>query len=144
MTPILNLYGLAREGASIRDNLVAGLFITVIAWGLIELTGKCPVGSVRHGVYGLFLGTVPKARDPVTYHMIFQSKAMIYTMLAFPTISFVSYGVGYWTAPLLMRLHDVSATEVGMYIGLGNALGGLLGVTLGGIFGDKFKQRHPA
>ncbi|MEC8756051.1 MAG: hypothetical protein VXX72_10520, partial [Pseudomonadota bacterium] len=78
------------------------------------------------------------------YHMIFQSKAMIYTMLAFPTISFVSYGVGYWTAPLLMRLHDVSATEVGMYIGLGNALGGLLGVTLGGIFGDKFKQRHPA
>ena len=71
-----------------------------------------------------------KARDPVTYHMIFQSKAMVYTMLAFPTISFVTYGVGYWTAPLLMRIHDVSATEVGMYIGLGNALGGLLGVTL--------------
>ena len=81
-------------------------------------------------------------RDPVTYHMIFQSKAMIYTMLAFSTISFVSYR--YWTAPLLMRLHDVSATEVGMYIGLGNAVGGLLGVTLGGIFGDKFKQLYPA
>ncbi len=146
MTPILNLYGLAREGASIRDNLVAGLFITVIAWGLIELTGNVPQWvALGIGVYVVYSWVQSlKARDPVTYHMIFQSKAMIYTMLAFPTISFVSYGVGYWTAPLLMRLHDVSATEVGMYIGLGNALGGLLGVTLGGIFGDKFKQRHPA
>ena len=39
-------------------------------------------------------------------------------------------------------MHDTSATEVGMYIGLGNALGGLIGVTLGGILGDKFKARH--
>ena len=67
---------------------------------------------------------------------------MVYTMLAFPTI-FVTYGVGYWTAPLLMRIHDVSATEVGMYIGLGNALGGLLGVTLGESSATN-KQWHPA
>ena len=85
-----------------------------------------------------------KARDEATFAMIFRSKAMIYTMIAFPTISFVTYGVGYWTAPLLLRLHDVSATEVGMYIGLGNALGGLLGVTLGGIAGDWLKNKHPA
>ena len=52
--------------------------------------------------------------------------------------------LAHWTAPLLLRLHDVSATEVGMYIGLGSALGGLLGVTLGGIVGDKLKKKHPA
>ena len=69
---------------------------------------------------------------------------MIYTMIAFPTISFVTYGVGYWTAPLLLRLHEVSATQVGMYIGLGSAAGGLLGVTLGGIIGDWAKSKHPA
>ena len=39
-------------------------------------------------------------------------------------------------------MHDTTATEVGMYIGLGNALGGLIGVTLGGILGDMFKRRH--
>jgi len=146
MIPLFNLYGLARDGASIKDNLVAALIITLIAWGLILLTDNVPQWvALGIGIYVVYSWVQSlKARDPVTYHMIFQSKAMIYTMLAFPTISFVTYGVGYWTAPLLMRLHDVSATEVGMYIGLGNALGGLLGVTLGGIFGDKFKQRHPA
>ena len=50
----------------------------------------------------------------------------------------------YKRQPLLLRLHETSATEVGMYIGLGSAIGGLLGVTLGGYFGDKFKDKHPA
>ena len=45
---------------------------------------------------------------------------------------------------MLMRIHETSATEVGMYIGLGNALGGLIGVTLGGVIGDWAKQKHPA
>ena len=146
MIPIFNLYGLARDGASLRDNFVAAALIALVAWGLILLTDNVPQWvALAIGIYVVYSWVQSlKARDPVTYHMIFQSKAMVYTMLAFPTISFVTYGVGYWTAPLLMRIHDVSATEVGMYIGLGNALGGLLGVTLGGIFGDKFKQRHPA
>ena len=146
MIPIFNLYGLARDGASLKDNFVAAVLIALVAWGLILLTDNVPQWvALGIGIYVVYSWVQSlKARDPVTYHMIFQSKAMVYTMLAFPTISFVTYGVGYWTAPLLMRIHDVSATEVGMYIGLGNALGGLLGVTLGGIFGDKFKQRHPA
>ena len=146
MIPIINLYGLARDGASLRDNFVAAVLIALVAWGLILLTDNVPQWvALGIGIYVVYSWVQSlKARDPVTYHMIFQSKAMVYTMLAFPTISFVTYGVGYWTAPLLMRLHDVSATEVGMYIGLGSALGGLLGVTLGGILGDKFKQRHPA
>ncbi|MAD07384.1 MAG: MFS transporter [Gammaproteobacteria bacterium] len=146
MIPIFNLYGLARDGASLKDNFVAAVVIALVAWCLILLTDNVPQWvALGIGIYVVYSWVQSlKARDPVTYHMIFQSKAMVYTMLAFPTISFVTYGVGYWTAPLLMRLHDVSATEVGMYIGLGNALGGLLGVTLGGIFGDKFKQRHPA
>jgi hypothetical protein len=65
-------------------------------------------------------------------------------MIAFPTISFVTYGVGFWTAPLLLRLHDTTPAEVGMYIGLGSAVGGMLGVTLGGVIADWFKRRHPA
>jgi hypothetical protein len=69
---------------------------------------------------------------------------MIYTMIAFPTISFVTYGVSFWTPPLLMRLHDTTAGEVGMWVGLGNAAGGLLGVTLGGYFADYFKSKTPS
>ena len=63
---------------------------------------------------------------------------------AFPSIAFVTYGVGYWTAPLLLRLHDTSPGEVGMYIGLGSAVGGLIGVTMGGVTADWAKRKHPA
>ena len=45
---------------------------------------------------------------------------------------------------MLLRLHDTSPAEVGMYIGLGSAAGGLIGVTLGGIIGDWAKSKHPA
>ena len=144
--PILNLLDLRRVGASIPRNLLGGVAIAFVATVLIWLTGSVAQWiALGLGVYATFSWAQSlKARDPATFAMIFGSKAMIYTMIAFPTIAFVTYGVGYWTAPLLLRLHDTSATEVGMYIGLGNALGGLIGVTLGGVFGDWAKQKHPA
>jgi MFS family permease len=79
------------------------------------------------------------ARDTPTYRMMFGSKALVYTTLAFPTIAFVTYGTSFWTAPFLMRVHDASASDVGTYVGIGNAIGGLLGVVCGGILGDRLK-----
>jgi hypothetical protein len=76
--------------------------------------------------------------------MIFKSKAMVYAMMAFALIAFVIYGVGYWAAPLLLRLHDTSQGEVGMYIGLRSAAGGLIGVTMGGVTADWAKRKHAA
>lgn len=144
--PILNLITLKRVGASIPNNLMAALAIFLVCWFLAYITNNI-VQWVALGI-GVYVvvswAQALKARDNATFAMIFKSKAMVYTMIAFPTISFVTYGVGYWTAPMLMRLHDVSATEVGMYIGLGSALGGLLGVTMGGILGDWLKNKHPA
>ncbi|NKB98612.1 MAG: MFS transporter [Pseudomonadales bacterium] len=144
--PIFNLVPLHRVGASIPVNLSAAAAIALVSYGLMVVTDNIPQWiALGIGIYVVVSWAQSlKARDNATFSMIFKSKAMIYTMIAFPTISFVTYGVGYWTAPLLLRLHDVSATEVGMYIGLGSALGGLLGVTLGGILGDKLKSKHPA
>ncbi len=146
MLPIVNLVELRRVGASIPINMLAAAVITVVGAILAIVTNNIPQWlALGVGVYVTFSWAQSlKARDPATYHMIFKSKAMVYTMIAFPTIAFVTYGVGYWTAPLLLRLHDTSATEVGMYIGLGSAAGGMLGVTLGGIIGDWAKTRHPA
>ncbi len=144
--PVFNLVQLHRVGASLKANLAAAVILFFICWGLAIVTNNYPQWiALGIGVYVVISWAQSlKARDEATFAMIFRSKAMIYTMIAFPTISFVTYGVGYWTAPLLLRLHDVSATEVGMYIGLGNAAGGLLGVTLGGIAGDWLKNKHPA
>ncbi len=144
--PIFNLILLKRQGASLRANAAAAAVISLVCWGLMVLTDNIPQWvALGIGVYIVFSWAQSlKARDNATFQMIFKTKAMVYTMIAFPTISFVTYGVGYWTAPLLLRVHDTSASEVGMYIGLGNALGGLIGVTLGGVLGDRFKAWHGA
>jgi MFS family permease len=144
MFPLFNLPGLHRHGASVPANLLGGAAIALCAWGLILVTGSFKQWlALGFGVYVVFSWAQSlKVRDPATYGMIFGSKAMIYTMIAFPTLSFVTYGVGFWTAPLLLRMHDTNAAEVGMYIGLGSAVGGFLGVTMGGILGDRFKLRH--
>lgn len=146
MLPLFNLPALKRDGASLTKNAAAAIAIAAAAWLLIYLTGSIAQWvAIGIGVYVVFSWVQSiEVRDPATYAMIFGSKAMMYTMIAFPTISFVTYGVGFWTAPLLLRLHDTTAAEVGMYIGLGSAIGGWLGVTLGGTLGDYLKLRYPA
>ena len=146
MLPLVNLVGLRRTGASIPINLIAAAVIALVSVLLYYLTDNVAQWlALGTGVYVTFSWAQSlKARDPATYEMIFKSKAMVYTMIAFPTISFVTYGVGFWTAPLLLRMHDTNPAEVGLYIGLGSALGGLIGVTLGGMLADRFKRRHPA
>jgi len=146
MLPLFNLPGLKKAGASLPRNALAAVVIALVSTGLVYLTDNVPQWvAIGIGFYVVFSWAQSlAARDPATFAMIFRSKAMIFTMLAFPTISFVTYGVGFWTAPLLLRLHETSATEVGIYIGLGSAIGGWMGVTLGGWLGDVLKRRHPA
>ena len=146
MLPIINLFGLKKLGASLPKNLLAGGVIALVAYALVLVTGNIPQWvAIGLGVYVTVSWVQAlRARDPATYAMMFKSKGLIYTLVAFPSIAFVTYGIGYWTAPLMLRLHDTNAAEVGMYIGLGAAVGGLIGVTLGGVIGDWAKTKHPA
>ena len=144
--PPFNLYGLRNHPKSLRNNLIAALVFCVVAWGLILLTGSVAQWiTTAVGVYATFSWVQSlKIRDPATFEMMFRSKSFIYTMLAFPSMAFVGYGAGFWIPPLLMRIHDVSAAEIGLYIGLGAAAGGFLGITLGGMLADYLKQKIPS
>lgn len=52
-----------------------------------------------------------------------------------------SQGLSAWLAPFLMRVHDVSATEAGLLIGLPAGLMGGLGALFGGVFTDWLVKR---
>ena len=144
--PPFNIVAIVRTGASLRFNLLALAGIAVVSALLITLTGSVAQWvATGIGVYvTVSWAQSLKSRDPATFGMIFGSKAMIYTMIAFPTIAFVAYGVGFWTAPFLMRAHGATATEVGIWLGLGGAAGGFLGVTIGGIAADWLKTKYPS
>lgn len=143
--PPLTLYSVRRHGGSVPYNLLAGLGIALGAWGLIVLTGSVVQWiALGAGAYITFSWAQSLAgRDPATFQMMFRSRALIYTTLAFPTISFLTYGASFWTVPYLIRNFEVSASEVGIYVGLGNAVGGLIGVTAGGVLADWLKVRTP-
>ncbi len=144
--PPFNLLGIRKNPVVLRNNLLGGGVIAFAAWGLVLLTGSIAQWvTTGFGVYVTFSWIQSlKIRDPVTYAMMFKSKAFIYTMLAFPTTAFVGYGAGFWIPPLLLRLHDVGAAEVGLYLGMGAAAGGFLGITAGGFLADYLKRKFPS
>ena len=146
VVPPFNLLGLRTHPKVLRKNLIIATGIALGAWFLIWLTGSVAQWvTTGFGVWVTVTWTQSlKIRDYATHQMMFGSKAFIYTMLAFPTTAFIGYGAGFWIPPLLLRVHDIGAAEVGLYIGLGSALGGFLGITLGGMLADKLKQRIPS
>lgn len=146
--PPLTLIGLMRCGASARligANLGFAALMAVGAYVLITLLGSPAQWiALGVGVYATFSwGQTLKLRDRPTFAMIFGSKAMRYLTLGFPCIAFVTYGLGFWGAPFFIRVHGASASQVGTILGLSAALGGWMGVTLGGVLADRLKQKTP-
>lgn len=141
--PPFTIWSVHKHGASVSKNLMAAFLLAAVAWLLAELTG-----NVLQWVALAIAGYVTVSwmqglsrRDKASFQMMFHSKALVFTTLAFPTIAFVSYGTSFWTAPFLIRVHGVSALDVGWYVGIGNAIGGLIGVVMGGVIGDRLKLK---
>lgn len=143
--PPFNLLTFKDDHRRLIINLLAGCGFVLAAYLLILLTGSVEQWiATGFGIYITFTWAQSlKSRDPATFAMMFRSKAFIYTMLAFPLTAFVGYGAGFWIPPLLLRIYDVSVVEVGLYLGMGAAAGGFIGITAGGFLADYLKQKLP-
>ena len=96
------------------------------------------------GVYSAFSWIQGlRLRDAPTFALIFGTPALLFAGFGFAFIAFVTYGIGFWGAPFFIRRHGVTASEVGTYLGLAAALGGWIGVTLGGVVSDALRRRTP-
>ena len=142
--PPFTVLSIHRAGASVPTNLAVAALLALAAWGLVALTGSVAQWTALALAAYIAFSWVQglRARDPGTHAMMFGSRALIYTTIAFPTISFVTYGTSFWTAPFLQRVHEATAADVGILVGIGNAAGGLLGVVLGGFLADRLKARY--
>lgn len=146
MIPVVNLIRIYRNGPGIRaviTNLVVLVSICSLVYLLILGTGNLAQWiALGFGVYVAFSWSQNlRYSDAATFHMMFGSRTFVLAVCGFPFLSFIAYGLSFWGPPYMQRAFAVTASEAGTVMGLCIALGGWLGVTLGGFLGDWFRQR---
>lgn len=144
--PGLSLFTLYRAGGmrAVLENLlalviIAGLFYlfytlmpTALQWLALGAGVYITVSWVQY----------LRLNDPACFAMMFKSKAFVLASIGFPSISFVTYGLGFWSAPFMQRVHGESISDAGLYLGLGSAVGGFIGIVLGGFLADIWKAKN--
>jgi MFS family permease len=144
--PPFALIGLARRGGARPAllNLVVGGAIALVAYALIQWLGSPSQWiALGIGVYIAFSWVQNlELRDPAAFQMIFRCPTIRCVFVAFPCVAFVTYGLGFWSVPYMLRVHDVEAGELGRTIGVIAAIGGFLGVVGGSVLSDRLKQRR--
>ncbi|MFN2426640.1 MAG: MFS transporter, partial [Candidatus Binatia bacterium] len=143
--PPLTAWTAMREGgsAALARNLAGAAVVTVIAWMLTIWSGDAAQwGALAIGSYAAFSWTQSlERRSPEAAEVIFGTATLRWAGLGFGFLSFTGYAVGYWAAPYFMRVHAVSASEVGFVVGGVAAAAGWLGVTAGGALADAWRAR---
>ena len=145
--PPFTLIGASKRGASaLAINLAVALIIAGAAWQLIRLTGDLPQWTAMGiGIYAVFSWTTAlSVRDKPAYALIWGTPCFIAIVIGYSLISFVSYASNFWAAPYAIRELGATTAQAGLILGSMGALGGFLGVILGGRLADKLRQTNKA
>lgn len=146
VVPPFTAIAAARRGAgALVVNLGAAALFVAMAWIMGSLTGNYQQwGAVALGYYAVFSWAVSlRHRDRPTFSLIWGSPAFLYTILGYGMVAFASYSVAFWAAPYAERVLGASKSVLGFWIGGGGALGGFLGVIIGGRVSDWLRERNP-
>ncbi|MBD3648473.1 MAG: MFS transporter [Pseudomonadales bacterium] len=146
MLPPFNWMKMRAMGGGLKEfaiNMAGATVIAAIAYWAILRTGSTAQWlALGVGVYAAFSWSQSLLlRDKATFEMIFKCRTIMFAVIGFPSMAFVTYGLGFWGPPFFLRVHGASAGESGTILGLSAAIGGWAGVTLGGVLADRFRQR---
>jgi MFS family permease len=145
--PPFTLIGAWRRGhKAFAINCLFAAFFAGMAIVLIKVTGKVPQWTaVGIGFYAVFSwATALRSRDKPTFALIWGTPTFLLVALGYGLIAFVAYGLSLWAAPYAERVLLESKAAIGWYIGGGAALGGFLGVVLGGQLADHLLKSNPS
>jgi MFS family permease len=142
---LLNLL-LVRAGARVVAlNLAAAAAIAAAAFLLTHAVGT-PAQWIALGI-GLYAAVswaqALALRDRPAAALILQTPTLRSAALGFSFLAFTGYGIGFWLAPFLVRVHGASEAQVGLFLGGTSAVAGWMGVTLGGLLADRWQRVRP-
>ncbi|WP_291134112.1 MFS transporter [Erythrobacter sp.] len=120
---------------------IVALLSSLLGIALPEVTDQWLLLAI--GYYAVFCwASALRVRDYPTFALTWGSPAFLCTILGYGTVAFMAYSASYWGAPYAERTFvDVSKSELGFLLGGGGALGGFLGVILGGRMADALLER---
>ena len=147
IVPPFTLFGAWQRGpAALALNLAAAALVALFSWAMIQLTGNLPQWvSVGLGYYAVFSWACTlKARDPATWRLIWGTPAFITTTLGYSLVSLVAWALGFWSAPYAETVLRLDKQELAFILGANGALGGFLGVIIGGRLADMLRAKNPA
>ena len=158
--PPLTLLHLAPFGWRVMAvNIAVAAGFAALAAALIALTGDTAQwAALCLGAYAVASWAQSlRERDLPTFALIWGTPTFVLAVVAFGTMSFVGYSIGFWAVPYAIRTFVVPMTAAGgplpwyasteavaLVIGGWAAAGGFLGVVAGGFLSDRAKRRHPA
>lgn len=147
IVPPFTLLGAWRRGpVALLINLAVAAVAMLLAWVMVRLTGNVlQWPAIAVGYYAVFSWACAlKARDPATYRLIWGTPAFICTTLGYSLVSLVAWALGAWSAPYAERVLQIPREELAFWLGANGALGGFLGVIIGGRVADALRARNPA
>jgi predicted MFS family arabinose efflux permease len=116
--------------------MVVGLPGLAVA-ALTRFTLREPARGVAEGMADD--ADVPTLREVVSYML--GKRTFRHLSLACAFYAFAAYGFTIWGATFLIRIHGMSLSETGLWMGLVQGIGGGLGTYLGGALCDRFGRR---
>lgn len=146
VVPPFTLWHLVATRAGARGfagNLGAAALLAAGAWGLVQLTGDTlQWGALAIGLYAAFSWTQALVRrDAPSARLILGTPSLRWIAIGFSLLAFSGYGIGYWTAPFFLRVHEIPIARVGLLVGATAAASGWIGVALGGWIADAWRAR---
>jgi predicted MFS family arabinose efflux permease len=143
----LGFYALGIPVGTVLGMIIGGLLVDALGWrhafmivGLPGLAMALVVLLVlkdpRHRIGASVPDTPMDTRAALK--AIFGSKAMVLLLAAASFAAFLSYGKGTWATIFFQRTYGLSPGQVGLYFGIVNGAGGILGTWMSGKIADRF------
>lgn len=133
---------MSRRGGPVGANIAWSAAIALGAWGLSAWTGSWTQWTaVGFGaLVALTYAQQIRVADPPTHALVFGAPSFVFATLGFSFLSFNGYAIGLWGPSFYVRFHGLTAEEIGVAVGAISSIGGLAGVTLGGVLADRWRR----
>lgn len=146
LPPFTLWHAMQRGLMAVLINLAMAAAMIGLAVIMIRATSNLPQWSaMAFGYYAVFSwATTLRRHDPATFDLIWGTPAFICTALGYGLVSLVAYALAFWSAPYAETVLQLPKAQLAFVLGGSGALGGFLGVILGGRMSDRLRGRNPA